>query len=213
MTKALDKKKLTPEERARYGELKASIASGIKGFITIGQELLEVSDKRLYREEYSSFAEFVDAEYQITASRAYQLCEAAEIVKSLPEKCQPMVDNERQIRALAYVKPTQRAKVLKVAAKAGKVTAKAIQEAARAEEPTPKPPTDDDKFKAAFGGVVPPVPVETTLFQRFESVLQGMIKEIPKDADLQPYIESLEQEAALLRNKQKRTQNNAAYTR
>lgn len=175
--KTLAKNDLTPVERSRYVELKPLILDGINSFVTVGQWLLEVSDNRLYREEYATFADFVQAECNISAPRAYQLCEAAAVIKSLPPESLPLVDNERQARALAKVAPAKRAEVLEKAALAGEVTAKSIREAAQEEEP-PKPPSVDDKWKEALGGKVPEeVTYHLELVRADIDVILGKIKE------------------------------------
>jgi hypothetical protein len=68
------KTSLRPSERARYASLKAEIKAGLMG---VARALLEVRDGKLYEEEYSSFAEFVELECGFTRTRAYQLIETA----------------------------------------------------------------------------------------------------------------------------------------
>lgn len=120
--------KLTPAESVRFKELDTIVTKGIKSFQEVGNALLEISDSLLYRETHSTFEEFVEDRYQTAVQRAYQLCEAAEVCNSLPKKCLPMVDNERQARALAKAPAADRPKVLKSVSRKGPVTAKAIKE-------------------------------------------------------------------------------------
>lgn len=123
-------KKLSDQERTRLAELEPMIDQGLKTFVDVGAALLEISEKRLYRETHPTFAEYVEARWKMTAARAYQLAEAAEVVKALPPKMSTMVDNERSARELARVPEEKRAQVVETAAANGPVTAKAIKEAA-----------------------------------------------------------------------------------
>jgi DNA-directed RNA polymerase subunit RPC12/RpoP len=103
----------------------------LTGFVEVGTALLEISDRRLYRATHSTFQDYVSDKWKMTARRAYQLCEAAEVVKALPENVNHGTHlNERQARELAKVKPEKRTKVLETVARKGKVTAKTIKEAA-----------------------------------------------------------------------------------
>jgi DNA-directed RNA polymerase subunit RPC12/RpoP len=125
---------LDATERARLAELEPIIERGLTGFVEVGTALLEISDRRLYREKNSTFAEYVADKWKMTARRAYQLCEAAEIVKALPENVnncsQSLITNEGQARELAKVEPDRRVEVLKAAASTGKLTAKSIKDTA-----------------------------------------------------------------------------------
>lgn len=76
------KTSLRPSERARYASLKAEIKSGLMG---VARALAEVRDGKLYEEEYSSFAEFVELECGFTRARAYQLIDSAKGEQKLIE--------------------------------------------------------------------------------------------------------------------------------
>jgi hypothetical protein len=65
---------LRPSEKARYASLKAEIRAGLMG---VARALMEVRDGKLYVEEYSSFAEFVEFECGFSRARAYQLIDSA----------------------------------------------------------------------------------------------------------------------------------------
>ncbi len=121
---------LTKAEQERLAELEPIIERHILGFKECGKALAEVSDRRLYRGTHSTFKEWVEAKYEMTAARAYQLIEASEVIRALPPEMSTMVDNERQARELAKVEPEKRAKVIEVASSKGKITAKTIRQAA-----------------------------------------------------------------------------------
>lgn len=101
--------------------------------MALAQALAEIRDKKLYRAGFSTFEEYCRQKWGFSKQRAYQLLEGAETVKSLPAKSQPLVDSERQARALALVPPEQRAEVLEAANASGKVTAASITTAAQKE--------------------------------------------------------------------------------
>jgi hypothetical protein len=121
-------------ERADLTRLEIIVDRGLTGFVEVGNALLEISDRLLYRETHSTFEEYCREKWKMTARRAYQLCEAAEVVTSLPENVNncshSLITNEGQARELAKIAPMKRARVLKTAATKGRVTAKSIKEAA-----------------------------------------------------------------------------------
>ncbi len=128
---------LDAAERDRLAELEPVIEKGLAGFVEVGTALLEINDRRLYRETHSTFQDYVSEKWQMTARRAYQLCAAAEVVKALPENVNHGSQiNERQARELAKVEPERRVQVLEVAASKGPVTARAIKEVAKRWNPT-----------------------------------------------------------------------------
>jgi hypothetical protein len=128
---------LTPQESTRLAELEPIIERGLTAFLEVGTALLEINDKRLYRQTHSTFKEYVEERWKMSARHAYRLCESAEVIRSLPEKCDQLVTTESQVRELAKVEPDQRVEVLRVASSKGRVTAKSIQEAANITEDQP----------------------------------------------------------------------------
>ena len=119
---------LTPIESARLAELEPIIERGMASFVEVGNALLEISGRRLYRETASTFEQYCRDKWHMTARRAYQLCEAAEVVKALPENVNHGSQiNERQARELAKIEPEKRTKALEVASSKGKLTAKSIR--------------------------------------------------------------------------------------
>jgi hypothetical protein len=70
-------KTLSPAESARLAELEPIIERGMAGFVEVGNALLEISDRRLYRGTHSTFKEYVEDKWKLSVSRAYQLCDAA----------------------------------------------------------------------------------------------------------------------------------------
>ena len=121
---------LTPAQADRLAQLEPIIEHGMTSFVEVGNALLEIRDRRLYRQTHSSFEDYCRDKWQMSARHAYRLCTSAEVIKSLPEKCDQLVTTESQVRELAKIEPERRVEVLEVAASTGKVTAKSIKEVA-----------------------------------------------------------------------------------
>ena len=118
---------LCASDREDLARLETIVDHGLTGFVQVGNALLEISDRRLYRETHATFAEYCATKWQMSARRAYQLCEAAEVVNSLPESVKHVSHlNPRQACELAKVAPERRVQVLEAASANGPVTAKKI---------------------------------------------------------------------------------------
>ena len=124
----LPSQKLDATERNRLNQLEPIIERGMTSFVEVGTALLEISDRRLYRETHSTFAEYCKAKWRMSARHAYRLCESAEVVNALPENVTHGSQmNERQARELAKVEPERRTEVLQAAASTGTLTAASIR--------------------------------------------------------------------------------------
>jgi hypothetical protein len=84
-----------------------------------GQLLTEVRDRRLWLVHADSFKHYAEEVLGLTRQRVYQLMDAAEVINSLPERCQPEVDTERKARVLNSVPPKKRAAVVDAAKQNG----------------------------------------------------------------------------------------------
>lgn len=144
---------LTTTEAARLEELKAVVFRGSRIFIEVGTALAEIRDLRLYRGTHATFEEYCQEVFGWNRDRAYKLIESAEVAKQLEEtqpeqnvshgiQTQPKLTNERQARELSKVPQDKRREVVQKAAEktGGKVTAKAIKDAAKTYRPPPVPP-------------------------------------------------------------------------
>ena len=128
---------LCASEREDLARLETIVDHGVSSFFKVGNALLEISDRRLYRETHATFAEYCATKWQMSARHAYRLCESAEIIKSLPEQCDQLVTTESQARELAKADPDDREAILDEAATDGPVTAKKIKAAAHRRHPKP----------------------------------------------------------------------------
>jgi len=122
--------KLSVTEWAQLRERETIIKDGEQVFIRVGTALAEIRDLKLYREKFGTFQEYVEKRLGWTRQRAYQVMEAAKVVKELPPKMSTVVDNEATAREVAKVAPEHRAEVVSEAAKSGPVTAASVQQAA-----------------------------------------------------------------------------------
>lgn len=71
-----ENKSLTVVEHDRLFALEEVIERGMDTFATVGAALLAIRDEHLYRQDYLSFAAYVEDRWHITRQRAYQLITA-----------------------------------------------------------------------------------------------------------------------------------------
>lgn len=123
---------LTASERKELTTLEARIQSGLKAYYEVGEALLLIRSKRLYRTDYATFKEYLLERWGYTRQHAARLIDAAEVVAILsPIGDIPM--NEAQARELSGLKPDElRAvwTVVKETAPNGKITAPHIKSVA-----------------------------------------------------------------------------------
>ena len=84
-----------------------------RSFVEAGRALRQLRDKRLYRNKYKTFEEYVRVRFNFSRRRPYFLIDAAAVVDNL-EKCDPMdhknwklPTNERQVRPLIRLEPDE----------------------------------------------------------------------------------------------------------
>ena len=137
----------------RLAELEKTIARGKKTFVEVGLALAEIRDLRLYRREYSGFAEYCREKWGWNKSYAYYMIDSAEVVKALPEKVSTIVDTESQARELAKIPAQDRAGVVQAIVDEGKpLTAKEIK------KHLPPPPMRPNGAQATGRPALPPPP-------------------------------------------------------
>jgi len=100
-----------------------TIAKGLKAFVAVGLALLEIRDRKLYRAGYDNFETYCAVRWQMSRPRAYQLCNAAEVIGDLSTKVYKiglLPEHETHIRPLTRLKdPAQRRQAWKLAVKNG----------------------------------------------------------------------------------------------
>lgn len=143
MTTALNKLELTT-----LAECEAVLDRGFAAFIEVGSSLLKIREQKLYRATHATFDDYVRARWELTARRAYQLCEGASAVDTVKNFTQPPA-KESHARELAHVPAGQRAEVWQrviISAKGGAVTARLVAQVARESGVARKPIVrSDDK--------------------------------------------------------------------
>ena len=142
---------LTKSEQAELARLCKVVDEGLSSFLAVGTALVEINEKRLYRQSHETFEAFVRERWGITRQRAYQLMEAAEIksemsTSGLHQEIADEITSERQLRELSRVGTEALPEVVervaeKCKADGVKPTAKVIREVVNESlgKPDPKP--------------------------------------------------------------------------
>jgi hypothetical protein len=87
-------------------ELETTIANGFGKFIEVGNALVEIQTRKLYRDDgYLTFEQYCSKRWSISRSQAYRMIEAAEVVGHLrADPDVPLPIHEAQTRVLARLK-------------------------------------------------------------------------------------------------------------
>ncbi len=121
--------------------LEKRIEKGLQTFLEVGQALIEIRDRKLYRLEHSTFADYCKTKWKMSDRRARQLMDASEVVTAISKSGTIVPKTESQARPLAALPVAERAEVWNAAVAAspnGQPTAKAVQVVV--ETMNPKPP-------------------------------------------------------------------------
>lgn len=131
---------LTPAEQTERQELETAIKSGWKTFLEVGSAVAKIRDKKLFRDRYETFEQYLLNELGYSLPYAYSLIGSAQVneqISAIAEiKVKPL--NEAQFRELISVPEAKRVAAWKSALKlAGDkpVTAKVVRQAAAAFKP------------------------------------------------------------------------------
>jgi len=128
---------LSEIEKAEFKTLEGIIAQGMESFITVGNALLMIKDRALYREEFGTFLGYCRERWGIgknyanrlivSSQAAHNISQAHEVVPNgtacTPGEIQPT--SEYQLRPLTRLEPDQQREAWEKAVKtapAGKVT-------------------------------------------------------------------------------------------
>jgi hypothetical protein len=105
---------LSEQEQSELHRCESVVEKGINTVVEVGNALTEIRDQRLYREDYSTFKEYLGARWGFKLSRAYQLIGMAGVARNLSTVVEVSKLNERQLRPLVGKAPElQRAAWLK----------------------------------------------------------------------------------------------------
>jgi hypothetical protein len=112
-------KGLSNAESQRFEELNGMIEKGMATFREVGVALKEVRDRKLYREHYERFDDYLAEKFGMSRKRASQLICAEDVMEEL--EVSTIVDkaslpkNEGQVRPLLRLKKGERAQAWKQA--------------------------------------------------------------------------------------------------
>ena len=96
--------KIDQNQKAQLDKCEAIIERGLKTFYEVGAALLEIRDKRLYREHFTTFEEYCRNRWDMSKTHANRLIGSAGVITNLaPIGVIP--ENESQARALSGLKP------------------------------------------------------------------------------------------------------------
>lgn len=120
--------------------LEAIVAKGMRTFVEVGESLAEIRDRRLYRIEHATFADYCKAKWKMSDRRARQLMDAAEVVTAISKSGTIVPKTESQARPLTALPVSQRAGAWEKAVAAspnGQPTAQAVQVVVETMNPPP----------------------------------------------------------------------------
>jgi hypothetical protein len=126
-----------PESRALIA-LEKVIERGLETFVQVGEALAEIRDRKLFRTEHPTFAEYCKAKWKMSDRRARQLMDASEVVTAISKSGTIVPKTESQTRPLTTLPPAQRVEVWQKAVAAspnGEPTAAEVKAAVVKVEP------------------------------------------------------------------------------
>jgi hypothetical protein len=112
---------LTIVEKSELALLEKKIKDGLENFMQVGNALLKIQEKKLYRAKYSTFEDYCHKVWNISRNHGYRLITSAKIAEEFPN-----VKNQRAARELSKVPPPRRKQIMDEIE--GEATASAIKE-------------------------------------------------------------------------------------
>lgn len=98
---------LTADERKDLKRCESIIANGREAFVRVGNALVEIQEKRLYRDKYKSMREYIAAECDFGKSYAYRLIEDAKVRANLSTKVDTLPETPALTKPLAALPAEQ----------------------------------------------------------------------------------------------------------
>ena len=124
---------LNIEESHELERCEVVIKQGLQTFIEVGQALMTIKEKRLYRISFKTFEDYCIERWAISKPRAYQLIEAANVMIGLSTIVDVLPKSESQVRPLTSLEPEIQKEVWKEVVKQSEETRQPIT-AARVQE-------------------------------------------------------------------------------
>ena len=118
--------------------LEKIVAKGLQTFVEVAEALAEIRDRKLYKIEHATFADYCKEKWNMSDRRARQLMDSAEVVAELSKSGTTVPPSERQARPLTQLPPAQRAQAYQEAVKTsatGTPTAKEVEVVVRKLKP------------------------------------------------------------------------------
>lgn len=141
---------VSTEERNELAQHEGVIERGLKTFVDVGNALLAIRDKRLYRQDHGTFEDYCRERWNMGRTYAHYMIESAMVVMNLSvHNCEQVPSTESQARPLTSLEPEQQREVWQRAVETapnGKVTAAHVEHTKReyqAVTRTPEPQYDD----------------------------------------------------------------------
>jgi transcription antitermination factor NusG len=157
-----DLQPITMDESRDLIALEKIVAKGLQTFVEVGAALAEIRDRKLYKIEHATFADYCKVKWKMSDRRARQLMDSAEVVGGLAESGTIVPKTESQARPLTQLPPAQRAEAYQEAVKTsatGTPTAKEVELVVEKLKPTKaktrpikKAGTLRGRFKLTSGG-------------------------------------------------------------
>lgn len=138
-TQIIGSNELNPSEQEERVQLEAKISQHQQAFDEVGNALITLRDKRLYRSTHDTFERYCQEQWEMTSRRANQLIKAAEVMENLKanqdgNNCSQILPaNEAQIRYLTSLNPEKQIELWQKAVEKspnGKPTANLVKEIA-----------------------------------------------------------------------------------
>ena len=122
---------LNIDERNELERCEVVIKQGLDTFVEVGQALLTIRDKRLYRASFRTFEEYCSERWSMSKPYSHQMIAAAKVVGNLSAHADILPQTEYHARPLAAIEPELQPIAWQQAIEAtdGKPTNKAVQEA------------------------------------------------------------------------------------
>lgn len=98
-------KPLSTEDINELERCEVVIKQGLETFIEVGQALMIIRDKRLYRADHGTFEHYCRDKWGMQKSNAYRLVSAAEVISNLSPIGDILPQTESQARPLTKIEP------------------------------------------------------------------------------------------------------------
>lgn len=96
---------LNKDELNELERCEVVIKQGLQTFVEVGQALLTIRDKKLYRSSFRTFEEYCDVKWAISKRHGYELINASIVVENVRNCAQVMPKTESQVRPLTGLEP------------------------------------------------------------------------------------------------------------